>query len=110
MSSYHTKTLPDGRVIDINKLQELVKDSPIDFVTLSSIRGCDDTKRTGFSKSRYEKCNPNIAGILSLDNFILDGRHRYFKRLRSGCKYMPVRYATMLQIEICIISQGKYLN
>lgn len=99
----HTKTLPDGRVVDILLLQKKVKTNPVLIFSLNAIHGASRTKKTGFSKKRYQNVDFLVPGIVDAEGFLLDGRHRYLHRLDYGYEYMPVRCATTAQINKCII-------
>jgi hypothetical protein len=99
----HTCRLPDGRLIDVLRLQEILESAPVEFIPLGEIRGASRRRRSGFSQKRYARANPNVAGIVDSTKSLLDGRHRYLKREDSGCRYMPVRFATAAHIEACVI-------
>lgn len=82
----HTKTLSSGETVDVLKLWDLVKDRQSELVSMDSLKRPSRSKRTGFSKRRYAKVPPDMPVLTDSDNFIIDGRHRFFKREDNGEK------------------------
>ena len=87
----HTKTLPDGRKVDILKLIKATNTHPIKQVSLTDISGASNSRKSGFSKSRYEKTDTQYPLLITKDKFLLDGRHRYFKLKNNGETTAPAR-------------------
>lgn len=87
----HTKSLADGTKLDILKLIELVGQRTPTNINLNEL---DAPKKknpaTGFSKKRYSNADVNYPLIAGPGNFLLDGRHRYFKLLDNGINQAKV--------------------
>jgi hypothetical protein len=92
----HTATLLDGRKLDVLRLQSLLEHAPVEYLPLDEIKGASRSPKSGFSRRRYERAEPAVAGIV-------DGRHRYLKRKDAGCRYMPVRFASDEQVNACVV-------
>lgn len=75
----HTRTMPDGSVVDVFKLHKILKDRAPIKLPITDILKPNKSKRTGFSKKRSEHADIAFPLIIDRNNFLIDGRHRYFK-------------------------------
>lgn len=100
----HTKTLGDGTLINIDKLQALIIGVSLP-IYIKDLKGLSRLANTGFSSKRYDECDTNIPGIVDKHNNLLDGRHRAYKLWDNGYCTMPVKLATDEDIEQCIIPE-----
>lgn len=87
----HTKTMPDGSKIDINKLIELTQHLPAQEMSLTDIKRPGRDKRTGFSMKRYERTDINHPLLIDENRNMLDGRHRYHKLMDQGQQSTQVK-------------------
>jgi len=99
---FHTKTLHDGRRIKIHNLIWLLEKAPIEYLPISKIKGAD-RYHWSFSPVRFLLCDPECPGIVSPENLLLDGRHRYLRRRLRRKSYMAVRRASVAEIEACLV-------
>ena|SRR5947209_14341045 len=99
----HTATLRDGRKLDVLRLQSLLEHAPVEYLPLDEIKGASRSPKSGFSRRRYARAEPNVAGIVDGRTNLIDGRHRYLKRKDTGCRYMPIRFASDEQIAACVV-------
>jgi hypothetical protein len=102
----HTKTLPDGRRVDVDRLHQLLETERVERVPMSQIKGAQKL-HPSYTRTRLLMCDPDRPGIVDAHNFLLDGRHRYRRRLAMGRRSMPVRRASLQQIEACIIDADR---
>lgn len=89
----HTKTMPDGRTLDIIRLMKMLEGRPTEERSLSDIQTPSRSRRDGFSMNRYAKVDEDKPMIVGKDNQLLDGRHRFFKRMDKGLTTARVREA-----------------
>ena len=100
--SYHTKTMPDGRLLNVDKLLALVAHRRGVLKPLASLRGIKRSRQTGFSMKRYAKADLRFPIIADETGLVLDGRHRYFKALDAGISDSFVITASREEIEQCL--------
>lgn len=107
MSSTHTKTMPCGHLLDINKLIEVIHSRDLVvplLVEISSIKGLSKSRKLGFSKRRYEKADLRFPVIVDENLNLLDGRHRTLKAKDLGKQYVSALVASPDEIEECMRS------
>jgi hypothetical protein len=90
----HTKVMKDGRNIDILALNDRLKKQKSVHTKLSDIPRPDRSKRTGYSKKRYDKVDTKKPVIIGPDGSLVDGRHRYHRANDEGRKKIPAVRAT----------------
>lgn len=100
----HTKTLGDGTLLDIDKLQQLIASTAFPMY-IGNLKGLSRSFQSGFSWARYEACDTTIPGIVDKHNNLLDGRHRAYKIRDNGRATMLVKLATDQEIQLCIIPE-----
>jgi hypothetical protein len=111
----HTKTMLDpdkpGQTAkyDVWKLLEVVSDKPTQVIELSQIHGVDRSKRTGFSKKRFQVVDPNLPLLVTQNYFLIDGRHRYFKLLDLGETTAKVIVVTPQDLRLAKYEEGEKL-
>jgi hypothetical protein len=103
MSDTHTKTMPDGRLLDILKLIELLAPKTKTMVETSIIKGVNKSRQTGFSSARYAAADLQFPVIIDGDRNLIDGRHRLLKAKNEGRICIWAYVASKEEIEECII-------
>jgi hypothetical protein len=101
--SQHTKTMPNGDVIDVGALVHRFKGVTPSEVPIHMIQGASRSSRSGFSPKRYEKAQTKHPVLIDKDNFLIDGRHRYLKLKDQGrqkVKVIRVSDAELMQHRI----------
>lgn len=105
----HTKTLSDGSKLDIHKLIELVKNKPVERISLNELDAPKKpNKKTGFSLNRYKNTDTKYPLIVDKNNFLLDGRHRYFKLKDQGETHANIVRALEEDLELSKLGQYAY--
>lgn len=99
----HTKTMPDGSIIDILKLNSLLNKRKAISVSIEKIKFPSKSKRSGYSDKRFREADISLPLIINKDGFLIDGRHRFFKILESKLKKFRVKVATDQDITKVVI-------
>lgn len=102
----HTKTMPDNSVIDILKLIDLVKNREPQEILLDDLdapRG--KNKATGFSEKRYAAADTAYPLLVGPGNYLVDGRHRYFKLRDAGATKTKAHALTRDEIAAATLLQ-----
>lgn len=110
MPSSHSKTLPDGKLIDIYKLISILKDRQALAVPIKNIIVPSKSRRTGFSTKRFLSADDAFPLIVDEEMNIIDGRHRYFKLLEKNILRVNVKIATRKDIEECFVETESELT
>lgn len=82
----HTKTLADGRVIDVLNLIKITKSRTPKRIATSSLKAPTRSKRSGFSDKKYKASDIRFPLLVTSVGEIVDGRHRYFKAIEHGVR------------------------
>ena len=106
----HTKTMPDGRKLDVLRLQQLVSRLKERQVSLDDIKGVSRSARSGFSLDRYQNTDTSYPLILDPHHHLLDGRHRYLRHQDAGSDMAPVVRATPRIIEAATMKEAAGLG
>lgn len=104
----HTKTMPDGKLLDVEKLLVVIRRRKPHFRSVDRLHGYSRSKRTGFSKERYERADVKFPVIIDSTGLVLDGRHRLLKAKDAGIIEVPVIVATKEDIRKCLLT--KFVN
>lgn len=99
----HTKTLPDGRIVNVFKIWDLVHDKTPIRMKIADIQGATMSKRSGFSKIRYAQADTTHPLIVDEHNFLIDGRHRYFKLKENNQTEAEVRIVTAAELDQAVV-------
>ena len=101
----HTKTLPDGRLVDVVKLWELTEGLPtheVDIASTKATTGISRSSNTGFGRKRLREADHTYP-ILIHGSLLLDGRHRTAKAADSGMTTLRAKEVPAHLIEQSII-------
>jgi SNF2 family DNA or RNA helicase len=91
----HTHT-QNGSTYDINQLNTLLSQRPIETVPLSQISGLNRSRRNGFSPvSRYPSADTKLPVILDEQGKLIDGQHRIARLSDTGSTAVTARRATL---------------
>lgn len=101
----HTKTMPDGRIVDVMALLELLQGSQVEHIPLTDLKGPSRSSRSGFSQKRYDAVDTSQPGVVDKDNNVVDARHRYFRNLDAGATTMPMYRASPEHLEAAMLPQ-----
>lgn len=104
----HTKTLPDGRLVDVRKLWGVAEGRKPEKRSMKELkaRKLSRSSRTGFSKKRYDKADTSIPPIVAKNGFVLDGRHRIAKQLDQGRTHAKVVRVSDDEIESAVVKSA----
>lgn len=74
------KVLPDGQMIDVDKLYATVEDRDVVRIPIKDLKGLGNrSRRDRFGPKRYEAADPTLPGLIDNSNYVVDGRHRIAK-------------------------------
>lgn len=104
MTEKHTKTMPDGVVIDVCKLWALTTELvPAPVLVSSMVKHVTRSKRSGFRVRRYKGTDMGRPIMVGMDGILLDGRHRLCRAIDEGIEtLMAVRVSDEL-VMMCVI-------
>lgn len=103
----HTKTLPDGTTLNIDKLLTLLLLSGRLRVlrAISEIKPVSASPESGYTEERYVQADYNFPVLIDEDGFVLDGRHRLLKAIDEGKTKQTTLTATREEIELCLVTR-----
>lgn len=87
---------------DVRKMIELSRDLPVKRMRLKSFK-IPRTRKTGFSKRRYEQTDTKYPVLVDSDHLVLDGRHRLAKMQDHGRRTCLVRVVPYEVIAKCLL-------
>lgn len=79
----HTRTQPDGRMLNVHRLFDLVKGRTPSKVSLADLSP-SRSERSGFNPDKLRDADTSFPIMLDPDRNIVDGRHRVLKMMGAG--------------------------
>jgi hypothetical protein len=98
----HTKTMPDGKKVDINALEKALKNRVTEMVDVEGLN-TSTSSRSGYKQERYENVDMTKPVIIDKDGWLVDGRHRVLRHKANGTKQIKARRATQADLQNAII-------
>lgn len=101
-NTHPARMLPDGSVVDVEKLHERTKGKRSRTLSIDTMTGLSSSPRDGFSYRSMETIEDKYAPILvapHLDNYVIDGKHRVLRHKLSGRRRLPVYHMTQDDID-----------
>lgn len=89
---------------NVDKLNKMIKGRKPTLTPIKELHGFDRSKKSGFSKKRYETADPSYPILVGPDGVVVDGRHRTLKAMDQGEEHILAHHLTPKDLKAALVT------